>query len=125
MEEANTLAYYEIVTITTVNCFIVEAPGDNFSFLKWLLTQNLSGYIYPLAIPTFIDSPESQTHKLPSYLAIERPTIEHKVAERVSVREWREWRERKKDSGEKEREVVVCGRNFFILECERGRKTEK
>ncbi len=70
------------------------------------MTQNLSGYIYPLAIPTFIDSPESQTHKLPSYLAIERPTIEHKVAERVSVRE----------SGERERERRKRERLLFVRE---------
>ena len=67
-----------------------ELPKGNF-ILKmdwkrlWLLT-----HIAPL---TFIHlysciyrSPEGQRHKLPSYLAIERPTIEHKVAGRGSFR---------------------------------------
>ncbi len=33
MEVANTLAYYNMATITTVKCFIIQTPGPNLKKL--------------------------------------------------------------------------------------------
>jgi hypothetical protein len=38
---ATALAYYNSKTVTTVKCFIVQAPGDSSFLLEWHLTPSL------------------------------------------------------------------------------------